>query len=301
MEPPRVPIKSSEEVSAMLPSQERAKVEALEEYRLEVRKRLESAAEKARERSSFWREMILAPGLLVLLTVLLSGYIAPKVLEQSQKTQRAFETTVGLLDEIALQTAEMQVAIDTSAAAIDTYWSDAARANSILAEVAVKRNIGEITPAEFDKQNELLENDRSRIHNQMEQASREFDTQVRRFSPWLNRTRVKIAAIYLDTPERKAVDQALERVAQSATRAEAALEKKTELYDAGLNREIENLKQLRSQMKASALSPDQYRERALVIINRLRVLESVPGPSHALDNGAVGEALAKLQLLKVAH
>jgi len=285
----------------MLPATDRAKIEALEEYRFEVRRRLDEAAEKAKERSSFWKEKVLAPSLIVILTVLLSGYIAPKVLEQSQKTQRNRETTINLLDEIALQTAEMQVAIETQATAIDTYWSDAARANAILAEFAVKRNVGDITPSDFDKQNELLENDRARIHNQMELAAKDFDSQVRRFSPWVMRTRVKVAALYRDTPERKSFDHALEKLALSVNGVDASLEKKADLYDALLNGEIGALKQLRAQLNAKTLSPEQYRKDANVIIGRLRVLKHVPGPPHQLDSVAITDALANLQLLQAVR
>lgn len=299
----RTPSEQSEPVDPavdLISKSEKDRILAQEEYRLEVRRQLEDKAGKKRNESELWKEKVVAPAVIVLLTVALSGYVVPKVLEQSQKTQRAREITANMLDEIALQTGEMQVAIDSHADALDTYWIDSARTNAIYIEFVVKRNIGAIKDAALAKENELTENDRKRLHARADAAVDLYNTQVKKFLTWANRSRVRIGTLYPESASRAKVESSLERIRASVSRADAALEEKDSLYDAALNGHLSEFKNLRPQLDTKVITAAEYQRRAAPIVGKLRNLDQIQGPPRLLDNAAIDEMMETLQAMKPA-
>lgn len=279
----------------LLPLDDRARLEAIEEYRFEVRKRLEERGSKERNDPPWWKEKVLAPAAIVIITVALSGYVVPKVLEQSQKAQRERDVTNQLLDEIALNTGEMKVAIEAYARAQDTYWTDAARVNAIYREFLIRRNVGVITSEALEKEDALIENDRKRILDRVDLAGVEYQNQLRRFQTWAIRTRVRIRTLYPDNFDSIQAQALLGRIGKSVTRANEAVDKKQELYDDALNADIAAFKKLNAQLKARELTNEVYQQRATTIVDQLRRFGRIDGPARDLDDAAIDQVMAILR------
>jgi hypothetical protein len=293
--PAKLIVKADSAAGELISPSERARLEALEEYRFEVRKRLDERDRERRGDPPWWKEKLLAPSVIVIITVALSGYVVPKVLEQNQKAQRVREVTNQLLDEIALNTGEMQVGIESYARAQDTYWTDAARVNAFFREFLIKRDIGAITPDAFEKENELIENDRKRILDRLDVAAIDYDHQVRRFRTWAMRTRVRIRTLYPSDYDNLQAQTLLGRIVKSASRADHAIDDKERLYDDALNSRIAAFKTLGLQFASRKITRQSYQRRALVLLEDFRHFKHVEGPSRDLDNHAIDEAMTILR------
>jgi len=290
-ERPLPPIKSDAELEALIPASERTKLEAVEQLRYELRQRFEEHQEKKVERSQFWRDKLIAPAVIVLITVGLSGFGIPMVLKSIDDTRRSTQITAELLQEVAQQTAEMQAAIDARADAIDAYWGDVSRTNAVLGEFALKRDIGDMTVDEFTRQDNLIENDRKRISDMLDRAAEQYSQHLRTFRPWLHRARMRITFTYSPTPGRDSAEQALIALGSELNKVDEWLAQRHDSYEKKLADDIEEVKASRQLFRKQQLPADEYAKRVNLILTRLRVPAPTEGPTYTLSDTSINEIL----------
>ena len=262
---------------------------------VEVAEKSETREKKESKGTPWWTEKLLTPAFLVILTVALSGYVVPKALERSQQAQRVRDVTNQLLDEIALNTGEMKVAIESYSRAQTTYWTDAARVNAIFREYAVRRNIGAISADSYEKENALIENDRKRVFDRMDAAAVDYDHQLRKFRTWAIRTRVRIGTLYPDDNDRIRVQKLLDHIVDSAASAQHVFDDTDQLNDKALNGHIAAFKRLGANFEAKRITRAVYQEQATAVLDQLRYFKAVEGPGHDLNNAAVEEVTTTLR------
>jgi hypothetical protein len=285
----KLPIKSGSE--SLIPIADRKWIEAIEEYRFEIRRRFEEQDARSGGRSQFWREKLFAPALIVLLTVGLSGYGIPKVLESADRSRRANALTAELLQEIAEKATEMQAAIDARSDAIDSYWADVSRTNAVVGEFALKRDIGEMTVEEFTRQDTLIENDRKRISAAFDASADEYAKELRVFRPWLQRMRMRVDFLYRANEKRSAVEQALLKIGSDLPKAEIWLKERQDRYEQDLYKQILAAKLQRQRFRRGEITADEYKRSVDPIVDRLRVPVRMAGSPYALDPGAIASVL----------
>jgi hypothetical protein len=294
----KLPIKSDGEAAVAISPAERQRIEVLEEYRLEVSQRLRERESQRLDAANFWKDKVIAPAIVVILTVVLGGYAVPKALEVSQQKQRAREVRADMLEDIARRTGEMQASLDSYAEAVDTYWRDAARLNAEIGEYILKRDLGLITPADFTRQIASAEVDRQRASDRLDVAAEAYEKQYKSFLPWVNRTRVRITALYGDRDGTVFLSQVLGRIADSAVSADAAMNRKQELYDGAVNHQLRSIVALGDSFRAKEIRSRDYHARLTKMLDQLRVLERIDGPARELDAEATAAALQALQIMQ---
>src|SRR5689334_8206811 len=121
-ETPLLTIKAEGETSFVLPLDDRKRIEAMEQYRHEIRRNLENAAAKPVERSWLWKEKLLFPAAIALLTIALSEWFIPRSVESTDQKRRQTEIAADLMREVGESSTQMLAAGDARSAAIDSFW-----------------------------------------------------------------------------------------------------------------------------------------------------------------------------------
>lgn len=201
-----IPLRRDPDV--VLPVEDRSRIEAGEQYRLDVRRRLE-ASSRENEKKHVWREKLFIPAVIALLTLLASEWAIPRAADLIDRDRRQAEVAGTLMQDVAQQTAEIKASLQTRSDALDEFWLGSARINAMLGEFALKRDLGEMTVREFERQDTQIENDRKHVTERNDKSEDEHASASRTFRTWLIRARLKIESLYESTAHREAAVSAL--------------------------------------------------------------------------------------------
>jgi hypothetical protein len=286
----QLPIKGQSH--AILSAEERTRIQAAEEYRLEVRRHLEARPEnEAPEADRFWKEKLFVPLVIAMLTLLLSEWAVPRAARLMDRGRRQAETAGSLLQEVAQSVTEIAAAADARADAIDEFWVESAGINAIVGEFALKRDLREMTTKEFERQDGLIENDRKRVNERRDKSVDEYAKQVAAFRTWLSRTRLRIETEYMAGAQRDAADQALASFQGEVKRIEGWLDSRDSAYQKREFGSIAQAKSMRANFRKHELSPQQYRAQMNVILQELRTTKPIEPAGAALNEARVATVL----------
>lgn len=163
-----------------------------------------------------------------------------------------------------------------------------------MAEFALKRDLGDLSVQEFAAEDALMENDRKRINDHFDNASTDYAGQIKKFRPWLNRIRMRIATMY-PTVNRSSVDGALQRIGRSLEMSEKWSERRQNAYENALNAEINPVKRDRRLFKAGSLSRADYAAKVNAVIERCRAFPKIEIAGGSLDGAAADEVMTFVQ------
>jgi hypothetical protein len=101
---------------------DREMIRVTELYRYEIRQQLEQAGMKADTPDRFWAEKLLAPGLLILVTALASGFVVPYILRADEDQHRAVDLKFKLEGDMVADAAAKQIAFARYNDQLCDYW-----------------------------------------------------------------------------------------------------------------------------------------------------------------------------------
>ena len=124
-----------------LSEDEKSHIREVEEYRREIRKEMidgEPTSDK-----HWFRDKVAAPGVIVVITALAVGVVAPYVLQADADQKRCVELKSGLINDIVTESSNAQMAAMRYQEQLCDYWSASL-------DVAIKQRILERRPAGLD-------------------------------------------------------------------------------------------------------------------------------------------------------
>lgn len=257
--------------AGVLSFEERERVRLVEEYRFAVQQSLKERT--PRRRGEFWIEKLLAPVVIVLLSALATGFVIPHILRAQERLRHEREISSALAEEIGQEMVKGQTALQQYADTIDSYWRETARANAMLGEFALKRDIGEMTPTEFARLDAAMENDRKRIEDRFDAGAAEYSKEIKHFRAWVRRLRVRLRVHYAGEPALPGVEQRLAQVARALQGADEQFAARQRELERAISERIEQVKALRRRFRNHELTPDAYRAEVEAVLGSLRAFD----------------------------
>jgi hypothetical protein len=280
---PRLPIRT--ELEVRLPADERARIETSELYRYEVRRRLET--EVGTERRQFWLEKVAVPLVIALLTVTATGFAIPLALSAADRSRREAQLTAGLMQEIAQQTMEMQTNVDSLVSAVDAFWLDSAELNAQLGEFALKRDLGDMANDEFQRQDNLMENDRKRINEHHDTAIMEYAKHASAYRVWLSGMQTRLRVLYRTSAGLKVAEKALAKLDADRQSVDAIIDARDTGYAKLQRDQVGAVKSERQRFRNKTVTREVYREEVNTLLDGIRATKPLPGRDIRLDNGMI--------------
>ncbi len=235
-----------------LTEEQKRNIELTEEYRLEIRKQLDSRAKKTPVMEKF-----VFPALIVILTAGVSGWIVPWILNQQSARIHQYEVQRDLLDELVVETTRIEVGSRTRFLSEKNYLLSYTDLTLRFSKAHTRSKAGQTEAEDFRLEERSLESDRLRIEEVHQEAFDEYINAFDSFQVWHPRFAQKLVVSY---PEQESqIRESLGAIAEQFKLIDISIDESTaEWADLRSERYSEASKQLSNHL--SSYKKDRKRE-----------------------------------------